>query len=85
MGLELVILPRARKDLAGLPHADRDRIKVRIEAYAENPDSRHHDVVPMVGTRGGFRLRTGDWRAIFVVADGRLEVVRVLHRREAYR
>ncbi len=85
MGLELVILPRALKDLAGLPHVDRDRIKARIEAYADSPDDRRHDVVPMVGTRGGFRLRAGDWRAIFVIADGRLEVVRILHRREAYR
>jgi mRNA-degrading endonuclease RelE of RelBE toxin-antitoxin system len=30
MALELVILPRAQKDLARLPHADRDRIKARI-------------------------------------------------------
>jgi hypothetical protein len=32
--LELVILPRAQKDLARLPHSDRERIKTRIEAYA---------------------------------------------------
>ena len=85
MALELVVLPRAEKDLARLPHADRDRIKVRIEAYAADPRDPHHDVVALVGTVGGFRLRVGDWRAIFVVAEGRLEVTRVLHRREAYR
>jgi mRNA-degrading endonuclease RelE of RelBE toxin-antitoxin system len=33
----------------------------------------------------GFRLRAGDWRAIFVIVEGRLEVTRVMHRREAYR
>jgi mRNA-degrading endonuclease RelE of RelBE toxin-antitoxin system len=85
MELELVILPRAQKDLARLPHADRDRIKARIEAYAATPGDPRHDVVSLVGTRSGFRLRAGDWRAIFAIAEGRLEVTRVMHRREAYR
>ena len=83
--MELVILPRAQKDLAGLPHADRDRIKAKIEAYAATPADPRHDVVALVGTRFGFRLRAGDWRAILAIEDGRIEVTRVLHRREAYR
>jgi mRNA interferase RelE/StbE len=83
--LELVIRPRAQKDLARLPHADRDRIKVRIEAFATTPRDPHHDVVALVGTRSGYRLRVGEWRVIFAMIEGRMEVTRVMHRREAYR
>jgi mRNA-degrading endonuclease RelE of RelBE toxin-antitoxin system len=82
---ELVILPRAQKDLARLPHSDRERIMTRIEAYAAAPRDQRHDVVPLVGTRFGFRLRAGDWRVIFAIVEGRMEVTRVMHRREAYR
>ncbi len=85
MELELVILPRAQKDLAGLPYADRERTKVRIEAYAVAPRDQRHDVVALVGTRSGYRLRAGDWRVIFAIVEGRMEVTRVMHRREAYR
>ncbi len=83
--MELFILPRAQKDLAGLPFTDRERIKARIEAYAISPTDPRHDVVPLAGTRSGFRLRAGDWRAIFAIVDGRMEVTRVMHRREVYR
>jgi mRNA interferase RelE/StbE len=85
MELELLILPRAQKDLARLPFADRERIKARIEAYATAPRDPRHDVVALVGTRAGYRLRAGDWRVIFAVVEGRMEVTRVMHRREAYR
>ena len=61
------------------------RIKARIEAYAATPSDPRHDVVSLVGTRSGCRLRAGDRRAIFAIVEGRLEVTRVMHRREAYR
>ena len=85
MELELFILPRARKDLARLPHADRERIKARVEGYAAVPCDPRHDVVALVGTRAGYRSRLGDCRVIFAVVEGRLEVTRVMHRTEAYR
>jgi mRNA-degrading endonuclease RelE of RelBE toxin-antitoxin system len=79
--LELRILPRAQKDLARLPYAGRERIK----AYAVAPRDPRHDVVALVGTRAGYRLRVEDWRVIFAVLEGRMEVTLVMHRREAYR
>ncbi len=74
--MELRIQPRAEKDLAGLPHAVRDRIKLPIEAYAASPRDARHDVVALVGTRYGYRLRGGDWRVIFAVLEGRKAVGR---------
>ena len=32
-----------------------------------------------------YRMRAGDWRALFEVAGDRVVVYRILHRREAYR
>jgi mRNA interferase RelE/StbE len=70
MELELRIQPRAQKDLACLPRAVRDRIKVRIAAYAAAPHDPRHDVVALVGTRSRYRLRVGEWRVIFAAVEG---------------
>jgi mRNA-degrading endonuclease RelE of RelBE toxin-antitoxin system len=55
-----------------------------VEAYAAAPLTRDM-MLALVGTHAGYRLRAGDWRVIFAVAEGRMEVTRVMHRREAYR
>ena len=83
--LRLIVTPRAVKDLDWLPPADRHRVRHRIEAYATTPDDRRHDIVPLVGGMSGLRLRVGEWRVILNRVEGAVEVIRVLHRREAYR
>jgi mRNA interferase RelE/StbE len=80
----LVITKRAHAHLDGLPTADRDRMITRLEAYAADPESPRHDVRLVIGT-GRWRLRSGDWRAIFEIKGQNVEVLKVLHRREAYR
>jgi mRNA interferase RelE/StbE len=81
----LVFTARARRDLRGLPAADRARILERLKAYATAPDAGGIDVVPVQGTAGGSRLRSGDWRALFTVSGDQMTVFRVGHRREIYR
>ncbi|MGH7110750.1 MAG: type II toxin-antitoxin system RelE family toxin [Stellaceae bacterium] len=83
--LSLTFTVRARKDLRGLPIADRQRIADRLKAYAATPDAAGHDAVPLAGTPGGFRLRSGDWRALFMLSGEEMTVYRVGHRREIYR
>lgn len=83
--LRLTITPRALKDLQWLPPDDRARVRRRIEAYAATPDDARHDIIPLVGRMSGLRLRVGDWRVIIHRDEDRAEVLRVLHRREAYR
>ena len=56
----------------------------RLDAYSLEPDAGHHDVIPLVGETG-YRLRVGDWRVLFDKSDHQIEVLPVLHRREAYR
>jgi mRNA interferase RelE/StbE len=85
MPLEIVTTRDAAKDLAKLPNADRERVERRIEAYAEAPEAAGHDVIPLAGARGLFRLRSGDWRVIFELDGDEMRILSVKHRREAYR
>jgi len=42
-------------------------------------------VVPLSGATGAYRLRQGQWRAVFSIEDGDVILDRVAHRREVYR
>jgi mRNA interferase RelE/StbE len=78
--MQVIFTPRAVKDLKGIPTPDRDALLAKIEAYAQTGTG---DVKKLTGSPY-FRLRHGDWRCIFEVI-GDVIVLRVLHRREAYR
>ncbi len=83
--LSLVYTRRALKDLAALSEADGRRVRERLAAYAAAPDVAGQDVKPLKGTPGGFRLRVGDWRALFTVSGVEMKVYRIGRRREVYR
>ena len=83
--LSLAYTRRALKDLVRLPTPDSRRIRERLKAYAAAPDAIGQDVKPLEGEPGGFRLRSGDWRALFTVGGGEMTVYRIAHRREVYR
>jgi len=70
----------ARKGLRKMPASERTALIARLEAYAATGEG---DVKRLVGSER-FRLRHGDWRAIFEIEDGVL-VVRVAHRRDVYK
>ena len=77
----------AARQMARLGKRDRrtaQRITRAIEAMAADPFS--GDVKRMKGAPW-YRRRVGDWRIIFAVDGDRLvvEIIRVAHRREAYR
>jgi mRNA-degrading endonuclease RelE of RelBE toxin-antitoxin system len=80
-----LLLPlRVEKQLEALPRAERTQLMQRLRAIAATPDVRHPNVPPLVGRPGVFRVRQGDWRALFRIEDTDVVVVRVAHRREAY-
>lgn len=83
--LTLAFTRAALKDLRCLPGADRARGLDRLEAYAADPAAPGHDVVPIVGVADGYRLRFGEWRALFTITGAAMDVYRIRHRREAYR
>jgi mRNA interferase RelE/StbE len=79
------IAPRARREIGHLPQQIQARIIARLEALADNP--RPSGVVQMAGVERLYRLRVGDYRAIYSVEDNELFVlvVKVGHRRDVYR
>jgi mRNA interferase RelE/StbE len=80
-----LLLPlRVEKQLEALPRAERRRLLERLRAIAVAPERQHPNVLPLVGRPGVFRVRQGDWRALFRIEDTDVVVVRVAHRREAY-
>ena len=73
---------RAAKDMENLPFKDRQRVLDAVDRFAESGVG---DVRALGGRwHGRFRLRSGTWRVIFRMENG-IVVIRVLHRREAYR
>ena len=81
----MLIPPPVEKQFAQMPKADARRLRDRLETIVAAPDSQHPNVVPLAGSQGSFRVRQGDWRAVFSVEDGDVIVDRVAHRREVYR
>jgi mRNA interferase RelE/StbE len=76
--------PAAIDDLADLDDSQVARIRRDVQRYA---DLRHGDVKKLKGMDDRWRLRVGDWRVLFRYSSETqtLLVLRVLHRREAYR
>ncbi len=77
--------PSARRELRALTPHVQERLRLRIDALAEDP--RPHRAARFVGLEDGYRLRVGDYRVIYQVRDRVLVVlvVRIGHRREVYR
>jgi mRNA interferase RelE/StbE len=43
------------------------------------------DVKRLTNHQPEYRMRAGDWRALFEIADNEIIVYRILHRRKAYK
>ncbi len=74
----------AAKELAGIDKASRMRIIGSIDTLAENP----HRGSALKGELSGLRrIRVGDYRVIYEIdeAEVLVLVIRVKHRRDAYR
>ncbi len=77
--------PKAERQLAKLPRAAQERIAARIDTLATDP--RPHGVEKLKGAEDIYRLRAGEYRVLYHLADDVLLVlvIRVGHRREVYR
>jgi mRNA interferase RelE/StbE len=75
----------ARKELEHLPQRVATRILGAIEALASEP--RPDGCRKIQGAKDLWRIRVGDYRVIYGVADTHraVDVVAIRHRRDAYR
>ena len=86
MVYRIVYGARALRSLTRMDRPQARLIRDRVTRLAIDPYGTSMDVKKLVG-RPGFRLRVGDWRVIYELADEIqvLAVADVRHRREAYR
>ena len=78
--LEIFFQRRALRDMQALPAADRLAVFARLEAYTNDPTSGRHDLLMLVGSESGHRLRVGDLRVILDQLSDRIIVRRVQRR-----
>jgi mRNA interferase RelE/StbE len=76
---------KAAREIRALPRSLQHRVVTRIEMLAEHP--RPRGCVKLSGLYDLWRIRVGDWRIVYRIDDRVLvvEVLRVAHRRQAYR
>lgn len=85
MGLRFADERTVTRQLARMPGKDRKRLLDALRLVAADPERRHPFATEMVGRPGVWRVRRGDWRAVYRVERGDVVVDRVAHRREVYR
>ena len=84
MSYSVRIKRSATRELAQIARRDRERLVYAIDRLGEQP----HVGYPLKGDlRGLRRIRVGDYRVVYEVLEHELVVlvVRIAHRREAYR
>ena len=85
MPYAIELTPAARRDLKRIPDEMLRRITRRIDALAKNP--RPPGAEKLSGSENSYRIRVGDYRVLYKILDVSILViiVRIRHRREAYR
>lgn len=86
-GVRLVIEKAAARRLQDMAPGARRRLRERLDAIAADPFARHGDAKALRGGKDMFRLRRGDWRAIYLIDREREEmrVIAIEPRGSAYR
>jgi mRNA interferase RelE/StbE len=80
----LGIKPSARKELENLSDSLIARLAPKIDALAADP--RPSGCWKLHGYKDLWRIRTGDYRVVYIIDDDRkmVSVTRVAHRRQVY-
>jgi len=83
---EVVLSPRAGEDLDALSPDTAIRIARKLRELESDPAPRGDTIKRLQGfSPSRYRLRVGDYRAVFLIEGGRVVVLRVIHRSELER
>lgn len=82
MSWKIEFKPRALKDCKKIPHAQLKDIFNQIEAMS---DGLKGDVRRLTNFTPEYRLRVGDYRALFEIEKEKLIIYRIRHRKDAYK
>ena len=83
--MALIVPPQVTVQFAAMPRRDAQRLRERLERIADDPMGRQPGVTALSGLPGRYRVRQGDWRAVYTVKEGHVIVALIGHRREVYR
>jgi mRNA-degrading endonuclease RelE of RelBE toxin-antitoxin system len=85
LAMALTLTPAATRAFLAMPKKEREQLRARLVAIAAVPTERHPSVTAMQGAPAGrFRVRQGDWRAVFMIDGADVVVIRIGHRSEVY-
>jgi len=74
--------PKAEKDLRAMP---KDKSREMYDALLALESGLQGNIKKLTDHWPEYRLRVGNWRALFSIEGDRIVVYRIRHRREAYR
>ena len=85
MAYTVLMSPAAVREWRKLPQEIRTRVRRALLALEDAP--RPHGVTKLSGSSDRWRIRVGDYRVIYRIDDAAREVsvLRIAHRRQAYR
>lgn len=78
---DIELKPRAINDLRSLPRPEARRVAEKLKLLEQGLSG---DVKRLTDFTPEYRLRVGDYRALFEVEDSKIVVYRIMHRRDAY-
>ena len=82
MNYQIELKPKAEKDLKSLQKGDIVRVADRLRLLENDMQG---DVKRLSNHSPEYRMRAGNFRALFEVVGDRIIVYRILHRKDAYR
>jgi len=84
--MRLLFSPAAAKALTRMPRKEGTLLLEKLQQVARDPVGRHGWVKPLTGV-AGFRVRQGDWRALYRLdyETGDMVVDKIARRDEVYR
>ena len=83
--MRVVLTKHASRALRSLSANTERRIRSKLDQLALDEAGLRNMIKALKGGSGALRLRIGDWRVIYSVEGDDLIVLRIAHRREAYR
>lgn len=83
--MALLSAAAAAKAMERMPSNDRARLLKALKAVAAEPSRRFPFITEMAGRPSEWRLRKGDWRAVYRIEGADVVVLLIGHRREVYR
>ena len=82
--MDLTFSPEATRQLLGIPRADAKRLHKALQQVADAHPQRMSFVSELVAEPGNWRLRKGDYRALYRLTENEMIVYRIGHRRDVY-